>query len=83
MNMLLSNIDKDPSMAVTASAEYGERFERALAPFEICSETTYATFETARCGFGPYIVPREDLLDEILKPAGPRRGVHISGCKGA
>ena len=34
-------------------------------------------------GFGPFLVERRELLDEILRTAGPKRSVHISGCKGA
>ena len=34
-------------------------------------------------GFGPFLVERRELLDEILRTAGPKRSVHISGCKAA
>ena len=34
-------------------------------------------------GFGPFTVERKELVDEILATAGPKRSVHISGCKAA
>ena len=40
-----------------------------------------ATFEDV--GYGPLVVQRRELRNEIIQCANPKRSVHISGCKGA
>ena len=42
-----------------------------------------SSFLEADVGFGPYVVRRQSLLEEILNLANPKRAIHISGCKGA
>ena len=76
----LSDKDGDAIMAEDVSADYDET---TLAEFDFVPQTKHTTFKNADVGFGPYIVPRESLLDEIINEAGPSRSVHISGCKGA
>ena len=46
-------------------------------------QETYPTFNEESVGFGPHVVQRKHLVDEIIDQANPHRSVHISGCKGA
>ena len=44
-------------------------------------QQTNETFEDV--GYGPLVVKRLDLLQEIIQYASPKKSAHISGCKGA
>ena len=44
-------------------------------------QKTSATFKDV--GYGPLVVQRHELRNEIIQKANPERSVHISGCKGA
>lgn len=47
------------------------------------AQVTYDKFKDADVGFGPFVVRRQRLLDEIITKAKPKHSVHISGCRGA
>ena len=42
-------------------------------------QATNTTFEDV--GYGPLVVERQDLCNEIIQKANPKRSFHISGCK--
>ena len=63
----------------TMACEGPEALQRFLFSRQVF--ITNPSFEDV--GFGPFLVERRELLDEILRTAGPKRSVHISGCKGA
>lgn len=44
-------------------------------------DTRNETFEPE--GYGPFLVERADLVDEILRRANPKFSIHINGCRGA
>jgi hypothetical protein len=43
----------------------------------------FQSFTASGVGYGPFIVQRQHLRDEIIQKANPHRSVHISGCRGA
>jgi hypothetical protein len=43
----------------------------------------FQSFAESGVGYGPFIVQRQHLCDEIIQKANPHRSVHISGCRGA
>ena len=49
--------------------------------FSFQEQGTFEVFE--QIGYGPFVVQRSALLQEVLKTANPMCSVHISGCKGA
>ena len=51
------------------------------AEFAFVPQETNDTFQDV--GFGPFVVQRQALLDEIMVSAKPKKSVHINGCKGA
>ena len=78
------------SYKVTASWKEKERNKRrkslqmAKAKESIYAFTPQQTNETFEdVGYGPLVVQRRDLLEEIIQYASPKKSVHISGCKGA
>lgn len=62
-------------------ASLSEKSQGTLEQYRLGPRTAAASFPAN--GFGPFILVRDELIQDILVIASPDVAVHLSGCKGA
>jgi chromosomal replication initiation ATPase DnaA len=68
-------------MSTVGAIPVGNVTDEIAEEFTFEPQETHGTFPDV--GFGPFVVRRDALVEEIIAIATPRKSVHISGCKGA